>query len=40
MFRISKISVVDPGRLAAGFPRSVSSSSFFSGLWTTDSLNH
>lgn len=40
MFRISEISVVDLGRLAAGFPRSVPSSSFFSGLWTTDSLNH
>ena len=26
--------------VAAEFPRSAPSSSFFSGLWTTDSLNH
>ena len=26
--------------VAAEFPRSVPSSSFFSGLWITDSLNH
>ena len=39
MFPISKIRVVNPGQFAAEFPRSAPSSSFFSGLWITDSLN-
>jgi hypothetical protein len=40
MSRISEIRVVNPGHFAAVFPRCAPSSSFFSGLWITDSLNH
>jgi hypothetical protein len=40
MSRISEIRVVNPRRFAAEFPRSAPSSSFFSGLWIRDSLNH
>jgi hypothetical protein len=40
MSRISEIRVVNPGHFAAEFPRCAPSSSFFSGLWITDSLSH
>jgi hypothetical protein len=40
MSRISAISAVNSGQFAAEFPRSAPSSSFFSGLRITDSLNH
>lgn len=39
MSRISEIRVVNPGQFAAEFPRSAPSSTLFSGLWITDSLN-